>query len=275
MFSGFLLNTWIAASMVAVVAGVIGFFVVLRGSAFVAHALPQGAFAGAAGASLIGLSTILGLGVFSVLGALGIGWLGRRGRHDVATALALVVMLGLGAMFLSLSTEYASEIFSLLFGEVLGVARDELLPIAALSVVTLGAVAVLFRPLLLSSSLPEIGEARGVRAYRMDICFLLLVALATTVTIPVVGTFLLFSLMVAPAGAAQWFTDRPLGAMALSVALALAVIWTAIVLSYYTNWPIGFFVGGLGALAYGAGRLYALWRRRRVTEHPRVPAGVP
>ncbi len=103
-----------------------------------AHALPQGAFAGAAGASLIGLSTILGLGVFSVLGALGIGWLGRRGRHDVATALALVVMLGLGAMFLSLSTEYSSEIFSLLFGEVLGVARDELLPIAALSVVTPG-----------------------------------------------------------------------------------------------------------------------------------------
>jgi zinc/manganese transport system permease protein len=273
MFSGFLLNTWIAASMVAVAAGVIGFFVVLRGSAFVAHALPQGAFAGAAGASLLGLSAILGLGVFSVLGALGIGWLGRRGRHDVATALGLVVMLGLGAMFLSLTTEYSSQIFSLLFGEVLGVARDQLLPIGILSVVTLGAVGILFRPLLLSSSLPEVGEARGLHAYRMDICFLLLVALATTVTIPVVGTFLLFSLMVAPAGAAQWFTDRPYGAMALSVAFALAIIWVAIVLSYLTNWPIGFFVGILGALAYASGRLFALWRRRRVPGHPSALLG--
>ena len=99
----------------------------------------------------------------------------------------------------------------------------------------------------------------------MDICFLLLVAMATTVTIPVVGTFLLFSLMVAPAGAAQWFTDRPGAAMALSVALALAIVWAAIAISYATNWPIGFFVGGFGALAYAAGRLYAAHRQRRVT----------
>lgn len=271
MFSGFMLNTWLAASMVAVVAGVIGFFVVLRGSAFVAHALPQGAFAGAAGASLIGVNTILGLGVFALLGALGIGWLGKRGRHDVVTALALVVMLGLGAMFLSLSVEYSSEVYSLLFGEVLGVARDELLPIAGLSLVTLAAVAILYRPLLISSALPEVAEARGVRAHRMEICFLMVVALATTVTIPVVGTFLLFSLMVAPAGAAQLLADRPHAAMALSVVLALLIVWAAIVISYYTNWPIGFFVGVAGALAYGAGRIFAVWRRGM--RAPAVPAG--
>lgn len=266
MFSGFMLNTWLAASMVAVVAGVIGFFVVLRGSAFVAHALPQGAFAGAAGASLIGVNTILGLGVFALLGALGIGWLGRRGRHDVVTALALVVMLGLGAMFLSLSVEYSSEIYSLLFGEVLGVARDELLPIAGLSLVTLASVALLYRPLLVTSALPEVAEARGVRTHRMEICFLMVVALATTVTIPVVGTFLLFSLLVAPAGAAQFLADRPHAAMALSVVLALLIVWAAIVISYYTNWPIGFFVGIAGAFAYGGGRLFAAWRR--VTHGP-------
>jgi zinc/manganese transport system permease protein len=273
VFSGFMLNTWIAASMVAVVAGVIGFFVVLRGSAFVAHALPQGAFAGAAGASLIGVNTIFGLGVFSVLAAVGIGWLGRRGRHDVVTALALVVMLGLGAMFLSLSVEYASQIYSLLFGEVLGVARSDLLPIAGLSLVTLAVVALLFRPLLFSSALREVGEARGVRAYRMEICFLMVVALTTTATIPVVGTFLLFSLMVAPAGAAQSLTDRPLRAVALSVGLALVIVWAAIAVSYWTNWPIGFFVGFAGALAYGAARLYSSRRGRRVVHRAPVPAG--
>src|SRR5271170_2769576 len=130
MFSGFMVNAWLVASIVAVVAGVVGFFTVLRGSAFVAHAIPNGSFAGAAAASLVGVSTLLGLGIAAVISALGIGWLGRRGRHDVATALALVVMLGLGALFLSLSVEYAPEVYSLLFGEILGISSSQLAPTA-------------------------------------------------------------------------------------------------------------------------------------------------
>ena len=112
MLSGFMVNAWIVGAIVAVAAGAVGFFVVLRGSAFVADALPTGAFAGAAGASLNGVNTLVGLGVFSLLGALGIGWLGRRSRHDVATALTLVMMLGLGSLFLSFSTEYAQQVYS-------------------------------------------------------------------------------------------------------------------------------------------------------------------
>src|SRR5262249_56655760 len=99
MFTGLMSNTWIAASIVAVIAGITGFFAVLRGSTFAAHAIPNGAFAGAAGASLLGINIIWGLAVFSVGGALGIGALGeargRRAASDVVTALALVVMLGL------------------------------------------------------------------------------------------------------------------------------------------------------------------------------------
>src|SRR5260370_42222495 len=93
--AGFMMNAWTTATIVAVVAGVVGYLVVLRASAFPAHAIPKGAFAGAAGASLLGINTLIGLGVFSLLGALGIGSLGRRGRHDVVTALALVMMLAL------------------------------------------------------------------------------------------------------------------------------------------------------------------------------------
>jgi len=132
LFSSFMLNAWIIATIVAAVAGVVGFFVVLRGSAFPAHAIPNGAFAGAAGANLLGLSPLLGLAIFSLVAALGIGSLGRRGRHDVVTALALVMMLALGALFLSRSTEYEPEIYSLLFGEVLGVSIAEILPVALL-----------------------------------------------------------------------------------------------------------------------------------------------
>src|ERR1039458_696731 len=127
MFSGFMVNAWIVATIVAVVAGVVGFFVVLRGSAFPAHAIPNGAFAGGAGANLVGVNPLVGLAAFSLLAALGIGSLGRRGRHDVVTALALVMMLALGALFLSRSTQYEPEIYSLLFGEVLGVSTAELL----------------------------------------------------------------------------------------------------------------------------------------------------
>ena len=208
MFAGFMMNTWAVATIVAAVAGVVGFFVVLRGSAFPAHAIPKGAFAGAAGASLLGISTLLGLAVFSLLGALGIGALGRRSRHDVATALALVMMLALGAAFLSRTTEYEPEIYSLLFGEVLGVSTTELLPVAALGAVCIAAVIVLYRPLMLSSVVPEIAEAKGIRSHRMEICFLIVVALATAMTVPVVGALLIFSLMIGPPAAARSLTSR-------------------------------------------------------------------
>ena len=268
MFAGFMINTWTTARIVAVVAGVVGYFVVLRGSAFPAHAIPKGAFAGAAGASLLGISTLIGLAVFSLLGALAIGTLGRRGRNDVATALTLVMMLALGAAFLSRTTQYEPEIYSLLFGEILGVSTSQILPTAALGIVCIAAIAVLYRPLLLTSVVPEIAEARGVRSYRTEIAFLIVLALATTMTVPVVGALLMFSLMIGPPAAARSLTSRPGLAMALSVAIALITIWAAIAASYLYNWPIGFFVGFLAALSYGAGRAWAARRRIR-------PAAVP
>jgi zinc/manganese transport system permease protein len=262
--AGFMMNAWTTATIVAVVAGVVGYFVVLRGSAFPAHAIPKGAFAGAAGASLLGINTLIGLGVFSLLGALGIGSLGRRGRQDVVTALALVMMLALGAAFLSRTTEYEPEIYSLLFGEVLGVSTNQILPVALVGLACIAAIAVIYRPLMLSSIVPEVAEARGVRGYRIEICFLIVVALATTVTVPVVGALLIFSLMIGPPAAARSLTSRPVVAMILSVALAVVTVWIAIAASYLYNWPVGFFVGALGALLYGIGRGWAAWRRTRI-----------
>lgn len=263
MFSGFMVNAWEVASIVAVVAGVVGFFTVLRGSAFAAHAIPNGSFAGAAGASLIGVSTLVGLGVFALAGALGIGLLGRRGRHDVATALALVMMLGLGALFLSFSEEYAPAVYSLLFGEVLGISSNDIAPTAILGLLCILAIATLYRPLMLSSILPEVGEAHGVSRFRMEMLFLTVLALATAMTVPVVGTLLIFSLMIGAPAAARSFTDRPPVAMALSVVFALLIVWIAIAASYETNYPVGFFVGTGSAVSYTLGRGWAAWRARR------------
>jgi zinc/manganese transport system permease protein len=257
MFTGLMLNTWIAATAVAVIAGVTGFFAVLRGSTFAAHAIPNGAFAGAAGASLLGLNPFVGLAVFSLAGAFGIAGLSRRSRPDVATALTFVMMLGIGALFVSWSSQYAQEAYSLLFGEVFGVSAAEVVPILVLGAVSVAAIVVMFRPLMLSSALPEVAEARGVPARRMELAFLLVMALATSMTVPVVGALLMFSLMIGPAAAARSLTARPVLAMALSVAIALVTVWVGIVISYQSNWPLGFFVGVMGAGFFLLSRVYA------------------
>jgi zinc/manganese transport system permease protein len=256
MFSSFMINTWIAATIIAAVAGVVGFFVVIRGSSFAAHALPLGTFPGAAAATVLGINPLIGLLVFSGLGVIGISQLGQRGRHEIATALSFVMLLGLGALFLSMTTEYFQAVYSLLFGEVLGVSDSELAPVIVISLISVSLTVMLFRPLLLSSVSPDLGEARGIPARRMELLFLIILALATSVALPVVGALLVFCLMVGPASAARSLTDRPSRAMITSAGLSVVTVWISIALSFVSDWPIGFFVGGLSAIAYGAGRTW-------------------
>jgi zinc/manganese transport system permease protein len=276
MFSSLMMNTWIAATIVALVAGAIGFFAVLRGQSFAAHAIPNGAFAGAAGAGLLGLNVFWGLAVFSLAGALGIGALGRRARQDVVTALVLVLMLALGALFISFSTEYSAVTYSLLFGEVFGVGSNLLVPIAVLGAVALAAMAVLYRPLLLASALPEVADARGVSTRRMELCFLVVMGLAAAMTVPVVGVLLMFALMIGPAAAARSFTKRPSYAIATATGIALATVWAGIALSYRTNWPLGFYVGVIAAGFYLLGQGWTAVRRRAPTFRLRsAPVAAP
>lgn len=262
MFASFMVNAWIGGTIVALVAGVVGFFVVLRGNAFLAHAVPHGAFAGAAGAVLVGVNPLVGLGLFALGGATGIVLLGRRARHDVVTALGLVTMLGLGALFLSRSREYSAEVFALLFGQILGVSTSEIVPMAAVAVVCLALVGVFFRPLLVGSVLPQMAYARRVHPAGIDLLFALVVAAATTVSVPVVGALLMFALLVGPPAAARFLTSRPTTAIALSVAFALLALWSAIALAYVTDLPIGFFATAIGALLYTVARLVTLRRSR-------------
>lgn len=272
MFASFMIHAWEAATIVAIVAGVVGFFIVLRGAAFAAHSLPNGAFAGAAGAVLIGVNTIVGLGVFSLAGAGMIVGLGRRARSDVATALTIVLMLSLGDLFLSRTSNYAPEIFALLFGEVLGVSANKIGATVVIAVVCVVAIVVLYRPLMLSSVSPDVAEARGIHSRAMDLAFLVVVALVTTMAVPVVGSLLIFSLLIGPPAAARSLTNRPLVAMGLSVVFALVTVWVAIALAYETNLPIGFFVGSISALAYTAERAWSAWRGRRPVRRDPAPA---
>jgi zinc/manganese transport system permease protein len=255
MFSSFMLNSWIVGSLVAVVAGAAGFFVVLRGATFAAHALPLGTFPGAAFAGLLGIDPVYGLAVFAAVGVAGILELSRAQRGDVATALTLIFLLGLGTLFLSLSSQYANGVYALLFGEILGVANAAILPVAVISVIVMAGIAVFFRPLLLTAVSPELGAACGVSPRRAELVFLGLIALATVSALPVVGALLVFSLMVGPPSLARSLSNVPVLALCLSAAIALAMVWGAIALSYVTNYPIGFFVGTLAAVSYAVGRI--------------------
>lgn len=254
MFSSFMVNAWIVATMVAIVSGVVGFFVIVRGASFTAHALPMGAFSGAAAATLLGIDRFYGLVVFSALGVIGVSQLSRRARHEVATALSLVALLGMGTLFLSMTSEYSQAVYSLLFGEVLGINSSEIAPVAIVSAVSIAIVAIFYRPLLLSSLSAELGAVQGISFRRMELWFLAVLALATAMALPVVGALLVFSLMIAPPAIARSLTDRPISAILFSVGIALITVWTAIAVSYVTDWPIGFFVGALGAAFYGLER---------------------
>jgi zinc/manganese transport system permease protein len=257
LFSGFMVNTWVEASIMAAIAGAIGFFVVLRGSTFAAHAIPQGAFTGAAGAALIGANTLLGVGAFSLVGVVAIARWGRRGRQDVATALSLVTILGIGSLFLSMSTEYSEQTFSLLFGQPIAVSPTDIAPTAAIGAACILLVVLLYRSLVLCSVAPELAAAQGIRPERVELWFLIAVGAATTMALPVVGALLVFSLMIGPPAAARYITNRPGRAMALSAGLALVTVWLSITASFWSDWPIGFFVGGLAVVWYALGRFLA------------------
>lgn len=256
MFSSFMTNAWLSGTVIALLVGIVGFFVVLRGSSFAAHAIPNGAFAGAAGANLVGVNPLFGLVTFALVAALGIGMTSRRIRSDVATALALVMMLAFGAAFLSLSSAYEPEVNALLFGEILGVSNSELLPVVLLALMCGLGLVVLYRPLLYSSISPELAVAKGVNVVGLDVLFLVVIALASALAVPVVGALLTFSLTIGPPAAARIISDRPLRALGLSVSFAVVTLWVSIASSYATNLPIGFYVGTLSALVYLAARAY-------------------
>lgn len=258
MFSDFMINTWIVGTIVAVTAGIVGFFVVVCGASFAAHALPLSAFPGAAAAALFGVNELLGIVVFAALGVAGIGTLGRRGRPEVATALTLVMLLGLGTLFLSMTRAYSQQVYALLFGQVLGIGNNDVIAVAAVSLLAVTAIGLSFRPLMLSAVSPDLADARGLASGGIDLWFLAILALAASVALPVVGALMVFSLMVGPASAARNLAARPETALCLSVAIAVATVWAAVALAYVTDWPVGFFVGVLGALAYATGRI-ARW----------------
>jgi zinc/manganese transport system permease protein len=269
----FMVNAYLVGTIVAVVAGIVGFFVVTRGLSFAAHALSHVGFAGAAGAVLIGADPLAGLVAFCLGAALVMGLLGERLRgRDVAIGVVTSFSLGLGTLFLKLYTRYASEVISILFGTILGVSVQEVALTLVLAAVALLAMVAMYRPLLFASIDPEVAEARGVPTQALAIVFLLIVALAVAQSVQVVGVLLIFTLMVAPPATAQYLTRTPGKAVLLAAALALLETWAGITLAYYWSLPVSFFIATISTAGYLIARLISPRLPRERGEHPHAPA---
>ncbi|HEX8981302.1 MAG TPA: metal ABC transporter permease [Ktedonobacterales bacterium] len=247
----FMRNAFAAGTIVAIVAGVVGYFVVLRSLSFAGHALSHIGFAGATAAVVVGASPVAGLLVFTVGAGLGMGALGKRiyGR-DVVIGIVLAWMLGLGVLFLSLYTGYATEAYALLFGEILGISQRDVLITLIAGIITLLAIAAIYRPLLFASLDEDVAEARGVPVRWLGVAFMALLALAVSEAVQVVGVLLIFALLVTPAAIAERLTTRPEVAILLSVALALGITWAGLAIAFYAPYPVSFFITTIAFAAY-------------------------
>jgi zinc/manganese transport system permease protein len=275
----FMVNAFEAGAVVAVMAGLVGWYMVLRRQSFAGHTIAVMAFPGASGAALAGLPIALGYYIACGLAALSIGPAGRgggRGRSSESAAIGVVQVSGLAAGFLFLSLYHGvlEQLEPLLFGTFLGIDRGQVLTLALVAAVVLGALAVLGRPLLLASLDPDAARARGVPVRALDLGFLLLLGVAVAATSQITGALLVFALLVAPPAAAQVLTPRPGLSLLLSVLFAVLVMWLGLSVAYFSIYPLGFFVTSLGFALYLLAHLAQRLNARTTAPAPAAPAAL-
>ncbi len=247
----FIRNAFMAGTIAAIVAALVGYFVVIRNLAFAGHALSHISFAGAAGAGLVHLSPINGQLLLTVIAALGMGSLGERiGKSDMAIGIILSFSLGLGVLFLYLYQAYAGQAMAILFGDILGVSSQLINTMLLFSLASIIALGFIARPLLFASLAPELAEAKGVSLPFISMLFLVIVAVAVTEVSQIVGVLLVFTLLIGPPAAAVHWAQNFWSGLCLSVILAVLIVWAGIVLAYITDWPTSFWISALSLVFY-------------------------
>jgi zinc/manganese transport system permease protein len=273
----FMVNALEAGTIVAVMAAIVGWFVVLRRETFVAHTLSVMSFPGASGAALAGLPLAAGYFVFCAAAALVIAVGSEvRGRRSLSQASAVIgsvqaVALALGFLFLSLYSGVLESLETLLFGSYLGITRGQVVLLAVVAGATIAIIAAVARPLFFASIDERAARARGVPVRLLSVLLLVVLGLAVAATAQIIGVLLVFALLVAPAATAQQLTTRVARSLSLAVAIALITTWSAMALSYFTNDALSFFVTAIALVLYALARTSATLHRERAGRHrPRV-----
>ena len=270
--SPFMRDALLGGTIVALAAGLIGNFVVIRNTAFAAHALAEIGLPGATGAVLVGLPVAVGLGVFCVGGALVIGALGKRAaERDVATGTVLTMAIGLALFFNSLATKASGTMTNILFGNLLAISHAQLVMFAGLLIVLALSIGFIYRPLLFASINFQVAEAKGLPVRGLSIIFMALLGLAVTMAVQAVGTLLLFALVVTPAATAILLTARPGVAMLISTVISTLSVWVGLAVSAMFDLPPSFVIVAIACTAWFLVRVANHGVRRAPEDLTRIP----
>jgi zinc/manganese transport system permease protein len=262
----FVQNALIAGTAAAILGAIVGYFVVVRNIGFAAHALSHIGFAGAAGAALLGLSPLEGMLLLTIGSGAFMGAAGDRvHRSDMAIGMVLSAALGLGTLFLSLYSGFAGQAIAILFGDIFGVSRQQIIEMVVLALISLGALAVFSRRLLFASTQPRLAEARGLSLRAIAVAFMIVLAVSVTLASQIVGVLLVFTLVIAPAGISLRFCRSFWTGMLTSIILGVAGVWAGILLSCVTNRPVTFWITTLFFAIYASVEFY--FRVFKRTEH--------
>lgn len=264
--SPFMRTAFIAGVLVAVASGLVGYFVIVRGSMFASHALAHIGFPGATGAALVGAPVFAGLVAFTVVGAVAIGLLGKRATdREVATGTVLAFATALGVLFSSLASTNTSTVTNILFGNLLAIPPAQLVVFAVFLALLAAALLVIFRPLLFASIDPAVAEAKGVPVKGLGMAFMILLALVVSMAVTVVGVLLIFALLVTPAAAALRFTVRPGWVIFWSATIGVVSVAVGLVIAAMINLPPSFFIV---AVVFVIWLVSAGMRRERIAAAP-------
>ncbi len=277
----FMVNAYLAGTIVAVVAGLIGWFMVLRRQSFAGHTLAVVGFPGASGATFLGVTPTYGFFGFCLVAALIVAAAGprstggQRGRSQESAVIGTLQAFALacGFLFVSLYKGNLEGLSALLFGSFLGITTTQVLVLGAAGALTLGVLGAIARPLMFASVDPDVATASGVPVRRLGALFLLLLGAAAAESSQITGSLLVFALLVVPAATAQVLTARPALSVLLTLAIGLGVTWFALAIAYYSSYPIGFFVTSLSFAAYLLATASRAVAERRARGRPRAGDG--
>ncbi|MDY3049915.1 MAG: metal ABC transporter permease [Rothia sp. (in: high G+C Gram-positive bacteria)] len=267
----------LAGAILGVIGGFVGLFVMLRRHAFAVHAIAEMSFAGAALFLLLGYNVVTGSLVGSIFSALLIALMGARAHENDSIIGALMPFgLGLGILFLSLYSGRAANKFSLLTGQIVSVDSAQLTTMLIGGLVIIAALAIMWRPLMFASLDPLVASAKGVPLKGLSIAFMVVLGIATALSVQVVGSLLVLALLITPAASALQVTASPLRALLLSVLFAEIAMVGGILLALAGSLPISPYVTTLSFLIFLICRLLrALRQRYSASGRVRAPEALP
>lgn len=252
----FMRNAFMAGTFIAIVSGTIGVFVMARNMSFLTHTLSEIGFAGASFAVFAGWPALYGMLLFTMLSSVMVGQMSiKESRREAVISAVSALFIGLGILFLSLSSQTASSATSILFGSVVGISHQEVWQLVGLSLLVIAVVLLIYRPLKFDSFDAIGARVNGVNGVAISVIFLLLVALSVSVAAQIVGSLLIFILLTLPAASAKYFVHGVGKMITLSILFAMVGTWLGLYLGYLTNWPVSFFIAVIEVLIYVAALL--------------------